>query len=230
MRILVACEESQAVTIEGRAHGHEIYSCDIQDCSGGHPEWHIKGDVIPLLNGNCRFQTMDGEWHEIKGRWDMIIGFPPGTKTSNAGARHLFKGGKLNLQRYFDGICGKAFFMTLYNADCDKIILENPTPSKIFDYPKPTQAVQPYHYGHPFSKKTLLWEKGVNPLVPTCIVEPLATWCPSGSYSHKHGDQHRGMFTKDRARNRSKTFPGIARAMIEQWAGDAREEEKREEA
>ena len=76
MRILVACEESQAVTIEGRAHGHEIYSCDIQDCSGGHPEWHIKGDVIPLLNGNCRFQTMDGEWHEIKGRWDMIIGFP----------------------------------------------------------------------------------------------------------------------------------------------------------
>ena len=115
--------------------------------------------------------------------------------------------------------------MTLYNADCDKIVLENPTPSKIFDYPEPTQAIQPYHHGHPFSKKTLLWEKGVVLLVPTCIVEPLATWCPSGSYSHKHGDQHKGMFTKDRARNRSKTFPGIARAMIEQWAGNAREED-----
>lgn len=221
MRILAACEESQAVTIVGRECGHEIYSCDIQECSGGHPEWHIKGDVIPLLNGNCRFQTMDGEWHEINGRWDMIIGFPPCTKTSNAGARHLFKGGKLNLRRYFDGMCGKAFFMTLYNADCEKIVLENPTPSKIFGYPEPTQSIQPYHYGHPYSKKTLLWEKGVQPLVPTEVVEPIATWCPSGSYSCKHGAKHKGMFTTDRAKNRSKTFPGIARAMIEQWAGEA---------
>lgn len=91
-------------------------------------------------------------------------------------------------------------------------------------YPEPTQAIQPYQYGHPFSKKTLLWERGVQPLEPTNIVEPTATWCPSGSYSHKHGEQHKGMFTTDRAKNRAKTFPGIARAMAEQWGGDVREE------
>ena len=93
MRILIACEESQAVCIEMRRLGHEAYSCDIQDCSGGHPEWHIKGDVIALLNGRCEFTTMDGVTHRIDGRWDMIIAFPPCTKTSNAGARHLFRGG-----------------------------------------------------------------------------------------------------------------------------------------
>ena len=93
MKILIACEESQAVCIEMRRLGHEAYSCDIQECSGGHPEWHIKGDVIALLNGRCEFTTMDGVTHRIDGRWDMIIAFPPCTKTSNAGARHLFRGG-----------------------------------------------------------------------------------------------------------------------------------------
>ena len=83
MKILVACEESQAVTIELRRLGHEAYSCDIQECSGGHPEWHIKGDVLPLLNGDCEFNTMEGKRHAIAGRWDMIIAFPPCTKTSN---------------------------------------------------------------------------------------------------------------------------------------------------
>ena len=134
------------------------------------------------------------------------------------------QGGQLNLQRYFDGMCGKAFFMTLWHADCEKVVLENPTPSKVFEYPEPTQAIQPCHHGHPFTKKTLLWERGVEPLKPTCVVEPTRTWCPSGSYSGKHGEQHKGMFTKDRARNRSKTFTGIARAMAEQWAGPCLEE------
>lgn len=219
MRILIACEESQAVCTEMRRLGHEAYSCDLMGCSGGHPEWHYLGDCVPLLNGFCEFETCDGIKHSIESRWDMIIAFPPCTKTSNAGARHLWNGGKLNLQRFFDGMCGKAFFETIRHADCDRIAVENPTPSTVFDYPKPTQTIQPYEYGHPFTKKTLLWLKGLDPLTPTNVVKPERTWCPSGSYSYKHGNQHRGMFTKDRAKNRSKTFPGIARAMAEQWAG-----------
>lgn len=219
MRVLIACEESQAVTIEMRRLGHEAYSCDIIECSGGHPEWHIMQDVLPLLNGFCTFRTMDGAEHIINGRWDMIIAFPPCTKTSNAGARHLWKGGKLNISRYYEGLCGKALFLAIWEADCDKVVIENPTPSKVFEYPDPTQAIQPFEYGHKFTKKTLLWERGVDPLNPTNIVEIERTWCPSGSYSGKHGEKHRGMFTKDRARNRSKTFPGIAKAMAEQWAG-----------
>lgn len=217
MNILVACEESQRVCIEFRKKGHNAFSCDIMECSGGHPEWHIQGDVLPLLNGRCTFTTMDGTEHRIDGKWDMIIAFPPCTKTSNAGAKHLYKGGFLNIPRYYEGLCGKALFLAVWAADCDKVVIENPTPSKVFDYPEPTQAVQPWQYGHPFTKKTLLWERGVKPLVPTNIVEPERTWCPSGSYSGKHNEKHRGMFTTDRARNRSKTFPGIAKAMAEQW-------------
>ena len=225
MRVLVACEESQAVCKAFREKGHEAYSCDIQECSGGHPEWHIHGDMLPLLNGRCKFETMDGKSHEIIDRWDMIIAFVPCTKTSNAGARHLYKGGILNIPRYYEGMCGKALFMSVWMADCDKIVIENPVPSKIFEYPKPSQVIQPYMFGHEFSKKTLLWEKGVMPLVPTCVVVPNRTWCPSGSYSGKHNEKHRGMFTRDRAKNRSKTFPGVAKAMAEQWGSLVEEDE-----
>ena len=161
MRVLVACEESQVVCIAFRERGHEAYSCDIQECSGGHPEWHIHGDMLPLLNGRCKFETMDGKSHEIIDRWDMIIAFVPCTKTSNAGARHLYKGGILNIPRYYEGMCGKALFMSVWMADCDKIAIENPVPSKIFEYPKPSQVIQPYMFGHEFTKKTLLWEKGL---------------------------------------------------------------------
>lgn len=224
MKVLIACEESQAVTIEMRKLGHEAYSCDIQEPSGGHPEWHILGNVLPILNGNCDFRTMDGNKHYIDGKWDMIIAFPPCTKTSNAGARHLWKGGKLNIQRYYEGLCGKALFMAIWASDCELVVIENPTPSKIFDYPEPAQVIQPYEYGHEYSKKTLLQERGVQPLEPTNIVKPVATWCPSGSYSGKHGKQHKGMFTTDRAKNRAKTFPGIAKAMAEQWTGKNKEE------
>lgn len=217
MKVLIACEESQEVCKAFRAFGHEAYSCDIQECSGGHPEWHIKGNVLPLLNGDCEFNTMDGKRHYISGRWDMIIAFPPCTKTSNAGARHLWKGGKLNIPRYYEGLCGKALFLAIRAADCDRVVIENPTPSKIFEYPEPTQKIQPYQFGHPFTKLTLLWEKGVEPLKPTNIVKPERTWCPSGSYSGKHDEKYRGMFTTDRSKNRSKTFPGIALAMAEQW-------------
>lgn len=205
MRVLVACEESQAVTVELRRLGHEAYSCDIIDCSGGHPEWHIKCDALELLKMN----------------WDMIIAHPPCTYLTNAGARHLWKGHQLNQERYEKGLEAKAFFMAFLNADCPRIAVENPTPSRVFELPEYTQSIQPYQFGHPYTKRTNLWLKGLPPLVPTEVVEPIATWCPSGSYSGKHGDKHRGMFTRDRARNRSKTFPGIAKAMAEQWAGEA---------
>lgn len=217
MRVLVACEESQAVCKAFRAKGHEAYSCDIQGCSGGHPEWHILGDVLRLVNGYCAFETMDGAQHEIDGRWDMIVAFPPCTKTSNAGARHLYSGGKLNIHRYYEGLCGKALFLAIWAADCEKVVIENPTPSKVFEYPPPSQVIQPYYFGHPFTKRTLLWERGVSLLSPTNIIKPERTLCPSGSYSGSHNENKRGLYATDRAKNRSKTFPGVAEAMAAQW-------------
>lgn len=221
MRVLVACEESQAVTKELRRLGHEAYSCDIIECSGGHPEWHIMQDVLPLVNGHCSFKTMDGTEHSVESRWDMLIAHPPCTYLTNAGARHLWKGGVLNQERYEKGMEAKAFFMAFLNADCERIAVENPTPSRVFELPKHSQTIQPYQFGHPYTKRTNLWLKGLPELKATEIVEPVATWCPSGSYSGRHNDKHRGMFTRDRARNRSKTFEGIARAMSEQWASKA---------
>ena len=131
----------------------------------------------------------------------------------------MWKGGVLNEERYQKGLKAKAFFMQFYNADCPRIAIENPTPSRIYELPKCTQTIQPYQFGHKFTKRTNLWLKGLPPLEYTDVVEPERTWCPSGSYSGKHNEKHRGMFTTDRARNRSKTFPGIGRAIAEQWAG-----------
>ena len=121
MKILVACEESQAVTKELRRLGHEAYSCDIIECSGGHPEWHIKGDVLPLLNGDCEFNTMDGENHYLSGRWDMIIAFPPCTDLAVSGARHFAKKRADGRQQ-----ASIDFFMKFANAHCDMIAIENP--------------------------------------------------------------------------------------------------------
>ncbi len=195
MKILVACEESQAVTKELRKLGHEAYSCDITECSGGHPEWHLKQDVLTLLDQP----------------WDMIIAFPPCTKVSNAGAKHLYRGGALNIRRYYDGMCGKALFEAIRHSDCPKIAIENPVPSKIFGYPEPTQIVQPYFFGDPWSKKTLLWIKGLPLLTPTNVVQPMEDCHRAGTWFMRGG--------KDRQKNRSKTPPGFARAMAEQWAG-----------
>lgn len=216
MKVLVACEESQRVCIAFREKGHEAYSCDILEPSGGHPEWHIRGDVLKVIGGGT-VTTMDGVNHEI-GKWDMMIAHPPCTKTSNAGARHLYKGGKLNMQRYYEGLCGKALFTVLLEADIPKVCVENPVPSTVFGFPKPSQIIQPYHFGEPYTKKTCLWLKGLPNLVPTDIVEVIMPWCPSGAYSHKHNPLKRGAAgDKNRAMERSKTFAGIARAMAEQW-------------
>ena len=226
MRILVACEESQAVTIELRRLGHEAYSCDIQECSGGHPEWHIKGDVLLLLNGDCEFNTMDGERHTISGRWDMIIAFPPCTYLSNAGACRLYpKKGQLDMERYKKGLQAKEFFLKFLNADCDRIAVENPVSSSVFEMPRHTQEIQPYQFNddgtHPYTKKTRLWLRGLPMLVPTTPgCKPAGPYVPAGTgrkNREKYGAAKRG----EDAKNRAKTFSGIARAMAEQWAGEA---------
>ena len=203
MRVLVACEESQAVTIELRKLGHEAYSCDIIPCSGGHPEWHLQQDVIPLLNE----------------KWDMIIAFPPCTYLSNAGACRLYpKKGQLNMERYQKGLEAKEFFLKFLNADCPRIAVENPVSSGVFEMPKHTQEIQPYMFGHPYTKKTRLWLRGLPNLEATDMVQPVGPYCPAGTGRKdrsKYGSAKRG----EDAKNRSKTFPGIAKAMAEQWGG-----------
>ena len=218
MKVLVACEESQEVCKAFRARGHEAYSCDIQEPSGGHPEWHIQQDVLPLLNGNCEFVTMDGVTHRIDGKWDLLVAHPPCTYLSNAGARWLYAGGKLNAERYRKGLEGKKFFIAMLNADCPRIAVENPIPSSIYDLPQYTQIIQPYQFGEPWSKKTCLWLNGLEPLQPTNIVEDYKPYCSSGSYSGTHNSKYKGASRKGgSAKSRSKTFHGIAKAMAEQW-------------
>lgn len=153
MRVLIACEESQRVCIAFRKRGHEAYSCDIEPCSGGHPEWHIQQDVLPLINGNCEFKTVDGTFHKIDGEWDLLIAHPPCTYLTNAGARWLWAGGKLNEERYNMGVEAGRFFKQFLNAECEKIVVENPIPSAVFDLPKYTQIIQPYEFGHSATKK-----------------------------------------------------------------------------
>ncbi len=236
MNILVACEESQAVCIAFRNKGHNAFSCDIQECSGGHPEWHINDDVFPLLNGNCEFNTVDGSHHKIEGKWDMIISFPPCTHLAVSGAPHFEKKRKDGRQR--EGI---EFFAAMLNADCDKIVVENPVniiggeyiktwfPDLCEKYGLPmecTQKIQPWMFGDNFSKTTCLWIKGLEPLKPETETEPeleYAEWI-----NRKTGKKMRQpkwyydafMNThsnEERSRVRSKTFPGVARAMAEQW-------------
>lgn len=217
MNVLVACEESQRVCTAFRERGHTAWSCDIQPCSGGHPEWHILGDCLPLLNGNCNFTTEAGGRHSQNGSWDLLIAHPPCTYLSNAGACRLYpRKGQIDKERYWKGIKAKYFFMTILNADCEKICVENPVPSKIFAMPPHTQEIQPWMFGHPYTKKTRLWLRGLPLLTATDIVEPIGPYCPAGTGRKdpsKYGSAKRG----EDAKNRAKTFPGIAKAMAEQW-------------
>ena len=203
MRVLVACEESQAVCKAFRELGHEAYSCDIQECSGGHPEWHIQGDVLPLL----------------KEKWDLIIAHPPCTYMSKAGACRMYpKAGEIDKIRFEKAMKAKEFFMQFYNCDCEKIAIENPTPLKCVGLPKPSQVIQPYEYGHPYSKRTLLWLRGLQPLKPTKIIAEYKPFLPSNTGGLSRGKGGSRGFAHD-AKTASKTFPGIARAMAEQWGG-----------
>lgn len=167
MKILIACEESQTVCTELRNLGHEAYSADIQEPSGGHPEWHILGDVLSLINGKCRFTTMDGTVHNISGKWDLLIAHPPCTYLTSAGACRLMPKGKLDKKRLEKGIAAKEFFMKFYYADCDKICIENPSPLKIFSLPPYSQIIQPYMFGENVTKRTCLWLKNLPPLIAT---------------------------------------------------------------
>lgn len=200
MKVLVACEESQAVTIELRKLGHEAYSCDLFESSGGHPEWHLQQDVTDLL----------------KQKWDMIIAFPPCTYLSKAGACRLYPtAGNIDTIRYQKGLEAKDFFLKFLNADCERIAVENPVSLKVFNMPHFTQEIEPYQFGHPFSKKTRLWLKGLPNLIPTDIVEKKGTYLPSSTSKNAYTGLN-DKLTRD-PKVASKTFEGIAKAMAEQW-------------
>lgn len=211
MKILVACEESQAVAIELRKLGHEAYSCDLIPCSGGHPEWHIMDDALKHLDGNknCLFWTQDGVGHIAPPKWDMIIAFPPCTDLAVSGARH-FK------QKQEDGRQQRSieFFLKFANAPCDRIAIENPVGIMSTHYRKPDQIINPWQFGHPETKKTCLWLKNLPPLVETENVYEYMMTLPQKERNRIHwmGSGH--------AKERSKTYPGIAKAMATQWAGE----------
>lgn len=245
MYILVACEESQAVTKELRALGHEAFSCDIEECSGGHPEWHIQRDVLEVLDGTfCRFGqfwTQAGSVEPAVHRWDMIIAFPPCTYLTISGNRwfNIDRYGQKAVERHQLRAEAAAFFLRLASADCDRIAIENPVGAMSKLWRKPDQYVQPYEFGHKESKKTGLWLKGLPKLQPTDIVTPDFIIGKDGKkYSYTHwkslGSPHKMRDVWDnmtdsgqnkltpsemRAKIRSKTYSGIARAMATQWAG-----------
>ena len=224
MKVLVACEESQAVCIEGRKLGHEVYSCDILECSGGHPEWHIMCDVLPLLNGDCDFNTMDGENHSFSGRWDMIIAFPPCTYLTVTGNRwfNIDRYGEKAIQRHKDRKDAIDFFMAFANADCEKIAIENPVGIMSSEWRKPNQIINPWQFGDAFEKKTCLWLKGLPELTHTNIVEiPPRKKFDSGKSMPSWYAEAWHLPKEERAKLRSKTFPGIAKAMAEQWMGES---------
>lgn len=235
MKILVACEESQRVTVQlrEREREHEVYSCDIEPCSGGHPEWHIHEDVLPLLNGDCEFHTQDGAYHKVVGQWDMIIAFPPCTHLAVSGARHFEKKRADGRQRE-----GLEFFCQFLVANCEKVAIENPVNiiggeyvktwfpdiAEKYGLPiKPTQAIQPYEFGDHARKKTCLWLKGLPPLVPTNVVD--CGEIMGNGFSVNAGlayvrDENGKILPWNDPRTgkiRSKTFPGIAKAMAAQW-------------
>lgn len=239
-KVLVACEESQAVTSELRKLGFEAYSCDIIDSSGGHPEWHIIQDVLALINGNCTFKTTDGESHTVNGKWDMIIAFPPCTHLAVSGARYFEKKRADGRQR--EGI---EFFCQFLIADCDRISIENPVnivsgeyitkwfPGLAEKYGLPikaTQRIQPYEFGDETKKTTCLWLKGLPKLTPTNIVEPKIRTYKGGArfgvgIGEVYNENGKTISYNDprTAKARSKTFPGIAKAMADQWTRDWRQ-------
>lgn len=220
MKVLVACEESQAVCKEFRALGHEAFSCDIEPCSGGHSEWHIMKDVLPLLNGRYIFKTMDGIEHSIDGKWDLIIAFPPCTYLTVTGNRwfNIDRYGEKAIQRHKDRKEAIDFFMAFANADCERIAIENPVGIMSSEWRKPSQIINPWQFGDAFEKKTCLWLKGLPELKPTNIVEiPPRKKFDSGKSMPSWYAELWHLPKEERAKLRSKTFPGIAKAMAEQW-------------
>lgn len=217
-KILIACEESQTECTAFRNAGFEAYSCDVSEPSGGHPEWHIQTDCTSLIGGGgVTFQTADGETHTVDGRWDLIIAHPPCTYLTNASAVRMRVNGVIQQARYEKAMEAKEFFMTLYNADCEHIAVENPTPLKLVELPPYTQAIQPYEYGHPYSKRTCLWLKNLPKLIPTNILSEHEPYV-NGGCKDAHGNYRRFQGRRERdPKTRSKSFQGIAEAMAAQW-------------
>lgn len=216
MKVLVACEESQEVCKAFRKLGHDAYSCDIQEPSGGHPEWHIMGDALKAIVGG-KVCTMDGGMHSV-GKWDLIIAHPPCTYLTLAGNKWFkpefadrFPDRQKQRREAVD------FFMAIANADCDKIAIENPAGVMSSQWRKPDQYIEPYMFGDPEKKKTGLWLKGLPLLKPTNIVEPVIINCKSGANEPRWHMETMHLPKEERSRVRSQTFPGIARAMAEQW-------------
>lgn len=234
LNALVACEESQAVCKALLEMGHNAFSCDIQPCSGGRPDRHIQRDVLPLLNGNCQFETMDGKKHHIDGKWDLLIAHPPCTFLTVTGNRWF------NVERYGEKAIKRAknredaidFFFAFVNADCDYIAIENPVGVISTVYRKPDQIIQPYEYGCHARKKTCLWLKNLPLLQPTDVVDPgeILDGGYSVGASANYATDERGKILAwndpRTAKARSKTFPGIAKAMAEQWTRYIEEERK----
>lgn len=220
MKVLVACEESQRVCIAFREKGHEAYSCDILEPSGGHPEWHIHGDVLKVIGG-ATVTTMDGLTHDI-GKWDMMIAHPPCTDLAVSGARWFPE-----KQKDFRQQKSVAFFMRMVLADIPRLAVENPVGIMSSCYRKPDQIIQPYMFGDSARKTTCLWLKGLPKLIPTNIVSAgtIVTLSDGKTYSvEAHADMARDETGRILSWNdpltgrlRSKTFWGIARAMAEQW-------------
>lgn len=218
MNVLIACEESQEVCKAFRMRGHRAFSCDLQECSGGHPEWHIQGDCLALINGNCTFRTADTHTHTQVGQWDLLIAHPPCTYLTVTGNSWF------NVERYGDKAIERAklrdeafeFFMCFVNAECERIAIENPIGFVSSRYKKPSQVIQPYWFGEDARKATCLWLKNLPLLVPTKIIPFTVIKTGHGTDSPWHA--YTWNLPKDeRARARSKTFPGIAKAMAEQW-------------
>lgn len=203
LKILVACEESQIVAKAFRELGHESYSCDLLPCSGGYPEIHIQGDAIS---------------EAYSGKYDLIIAHPPCTFMSKAGARFMYPtAGNIDIKRLKLALDAKDFFIKLLNAPCKYIAVENPTPLKCVGLPKHTQAIQPYQFGHPFSKRTLLWLKNLPELIHTDVLKEWTPYLPSNTGGKKRGQSHnRG--TSKNSKESSKTFKGIAKAIATQWS------------
>ena len=233
IKILIACEESQRISTQFRERGFEAYSCDIQECSGGHPEFHIMQDVLPLLNGNCEFTTMDGIKHKIEGKWDLIIAHPNCQDLSVSGALRFEQKRKDGRQR--ESI---EFFCKMLTADCEHICVENPINIISGDYIKKwfpdlcekyglpvkySQIIQPYEYGDPESKRTCLWLKGLPILQPTNIL-PLPE---CGHWANQTKDGQNKLIVDGKwigyndprtKKYRAKTYPGIAKAIADQWS------------
>lgn len=234
MKILIACEESQTVCKAMRERGHEAYSADIQEPSGEHPEWHILGDVLPIINGNCEFTTMDGSVHKIDGKWDLLIAHPPCTYLTSAGTRHFSP--KCNSPekikaREKERDKAADFFMKFINADCDKIAVENPVGYMNTHYRKADQIVHPYYFAEKeddkenyVQKRTCLWLKGLLPLerandlpAPEPMYICRGEKCKGKKIGWCEGIRGTSGGQSGRAKARSKTFSGIAKAMADQW-------------